>query len=77
MALSLEAESAFNNAIEAAYAMQEAAVQFGNRSEEVEFASKVYQYWMQEYYALKDNSDWWSDRCLMEPYHPGCKLYDV
>lgn len=77
MAMSFEAENAFIHAIEAAYAMQDAASQYGNRSEEVEFISKIYQYWMQEYYALKEDDDWWAHRCLLEPSHPGCKLYDV
>jgi hypothetical protein len=80
MALSAATEEAFNNAIEAAYTMGEAASVFGPHSDELEFANKIYCYWMGQYYVSKQNDDreaWWDDYCLLDPLHLGCKLYDV
>jgi hypothetical protein len=76
MALSAATEEAFNNAIEAAYAMGE----FSPHSDELEFANKIYRYWMGQYYISKQNDDreaWWDNHCLLDPLHLGCKLYDV
>ena len=79
MALSKEADDAFNCAIEAAYAMEVTGKRWGRTSKELELVSHIYYLRMEEYYELSGKKDnlHWQLRCQHEPWSQGCRVYDV
>jgi hypothetical protein len=80
MTLSLETEMAFNQAIEAAYKMQEVGQTYGLESEQMNQANGEYRRLMDQYYALNENDrreQWWDKRCKEQPSCDECKCFDL
>jgi hypothetical protein len=80
MTLSLETEMAFNQAIEAAYKMQEVGQVYGLQSEQMSQANWEYRRLMDKYYVMNENDrreQWWDKRCKEQPACDECKCFDL
>ena len=72
MVLSPEAEDAFNQAIEAAYAMHAPGI----TSEERRLARKAYEHLMEDYFLLTGDDgkeNWWDNQSVMAVWEARCK----
>jgi hypothetical protein len=78
--LSLATEAAFNQAIEAAYKMQQIGEIYGLQSEQMDRANGEYRQLINKYYAMNENDQreqWWDKRCQQEPACLECKCFDL
>jgi hypothetical protein len=78
--LSLATEAAFNQAIEAAYKMQQIGEIYGLQSEQMSQANGEYRRLIDKYYAMNENDQreqWWDKRCQQEPACLECKCFDL
>jgi hypothetical protein len=78
--LSLATEAAFNQAIEAAYKMQQIGEIYGLQSEQMNRANGEYRQLINKYYAMNENDQreqWWDKRCQQEPACLECKCFDL
>lgn len=78
--LSPATETAFNQAIEAAYKMQQIGEIYGLQSEQMDRANGEYRQLINKYYAMNENDQreqWWDKRCQQEPACLECKCFDL
>jgi hypothetical protein len=78
--LSLATEAAFNQAIEAAYKMQQIGEIYGLQSEQMNRANGEYRQLINKYYTMNENDQreqWWDKRCQQEPACLECKCFDL
>jgi len=77
MELSSAAEEAFELAMEAAKAIEEAGKNFGPQSEESRLARLAYRQWMEEYQDLTSADALWEMHCRHSPEARGCGGLDL
>lgn len=79
MDLSVKADSLFDDAIEAAYVMQEAEELCGRDSKELAQAFEDYQKAVNKYYRISGTgkNDFWTSFCDYNPSCAECLIYDI
>jgi len=79
MPLTITAEQAFNEAIEAAYAMKDAEHSWGRQSEELAVAVETYRIAVKQYYAVTGThrERFWDKFCRDQPSALECRMYEV
>lgn len=75
----VSAEEAFDEAIEAAYTMQEAEELWGRESEALAAAAESYRIAVAKYYVITGThrERFWDQFCRCEPWAIECRIYDV
>lgn len=79
MSFSAEAERAFDDAIEAAYVMQEIEDLWGRECKELGEAFEDYKRAVARYYAITGGARerFWEEFCQRDPFCIECRMYEV